>query len=89
LHAISSQSSPYFHSGASLSGSAFAHWAIKAPDEAKRMTGVVAQHVHCSHQNTSEIVDCMMRRTGVELVNAQAQLLVRCTEYDFFIQPNS
>jgi len=82
LHVIANKTNHYFQSGASFSGSAFTHWAIKSPKETKRLTDALAYNVNCNNPNnpdnadTEALVECLRQKNPVELVAAQYRLLV-------------
>ncbi|ODN01310.1 Esterase 6 [Orchesella cincta] len=77
LHLIANKTTPYFQSGASFSGSAFTHWAIQSPKEAKRLTDALAYNVNCNNNNddSEALVECLRQKNPVELVSAQYRLL--------------
>jgi len=77
LHLLANKTTQYFQSGASFSGSAFTHWAIKSPSESRRLTTTVANILNCPTGDSGEMVNCLKQRNPVELVSAQYRLLVR------------
>ncbi|CAG7821884.1 unnamed protein product [Allacma fusca] len=74
LHMLSKGSRNYFQAAASLSGTAFVHWAIQRPEQARSITLKMARIQGCPTTNTHVIHECLKRQNPVFLVANQLNL---------------
>ncbi|XP_070609668.1 cholinesterase isoform X2 [Erythrolamprus reginae] len=76
FHLLSPQSYPLFNRAIMQSGSGNAPWGAILPSEARKRTLILAELLHCTDKNETEIIYCLQNKEPQELLEKGEAVLI-------------
>nr|XP_060623561.1 cholinesterase [Anolis sagrei ordinatus] len=86
-HMLSPQSHPLFTRAILQSGAGNAPWGVIPPSEARRRTLALAQLLHCTSSNETEIVSCLQNKDPRDILDKQVSVLKHSAILELYFTP--
>lgn len=86
-HLLSPKSHPLFTRAIMQSGAGNAPWGALVPSEARRRTLALAEHLHCTRSNDTEIILCLRNKDPQDILGHEVSVLRYSTLLELYFTP--